>query len=105
MKKIECFISPEREKSLIEALQTAGVGGVTSYPVRGFGKQNRTVSGSLLPKVKFELLVLETEYEKIIDIIFKTAQTGGFGSGKIAVYNIENVIRIRTGETGAKALY
>lgn len=105
MKKIECYLREADIKPLIDALNNTGVGGVTVYPVQGFGRQKGKGEGTLLPKMKVEIIVLEVELERILNTIMSISQKGSMGDGKIAVSPVDDVIRIRTGENGAKALY
>jgi len=112
MKKIEAIIKPFKLDEVKDALQDAGVSGITVTDVRGFGRQkgnSEVYQGAeyiidFLPKVKLELVVSDTISARVIDIIKKAANEGRIGDGKIFVYDIENVIRIRTGEEGEDAL-
>ena len=95
-----------------EALKSAGVQGITVTEVRGFGRQGghtETYRGAeyqidFLPKTKIELVVDETSLDSVVDTIMKAAATGKIGDGKIWVTNVEQVIRIRTGEQGRDAV-
>ena len=112
MKKIEAIIRPHLLESVKDALQTLGVQGMTISEVKGFGRQKghtEVYRGSeykveFVPKLKIEVILDEEVVEGAIDAIIKTARTGKFGDGKIFVSNIEEVIRIRTGETGIDAV-
>lgn len=112
MKKIECIIRPEKLEEVKEALNSIGIKGMTVTQVFGCGLQKgRTeyyrgveVSLNLLPKVKIELVIPDTEVEKVIDIVSSFARSGNIGDGKIFIYNIEDAVRIRTGERGEKAI-
>ena len=112
MKKIEAIIQPSRFESVKEALKEIGVEGITVSEVRGHGRQKghtevyrgREYSVDLLPKVKLELVVADTESAKVIDTIMSAAKTGKIGDGKIFVYTLEDAIRIRNGERGDTAL-
>lgn len=112
MKKIEAVVKPEMFDEIKEALNASGVKGITISQVLGHGNQKgqkqfyRGVQTgvNLLPKIKIEAVVHDSDVEKIIDVILKTAQTGSIGDGKIFVYNVEEAIRIRTGERGDEAL-
>jgi nitrogen regulatory protein P-II 1 len=105
MKKIECYVRETDVDALVEALDKGGVGGLTVYSVQGFGRQRGKGSSLLLPKRKVEVIVLDIEVEKVLNTISQVTQKGGFGDGKIAILPVDDVIRIRTGEKGAKALY
>jgi nitrogen regulatory protein PII len=96
MKKIECYIRESDVPALVEALAKTGVGGVSVFPVQGFGKQRSKGQGTLLPKMKVEVFTLDIETEYVL---------GTFGDGKIAILPVDDVIRIRTGEKGAKAVF
>ena len=95
-----------------EALKAAGVQGMTVSEVRGFGRQGghtETYRGAeyqidFVPKAMIELVVDDSSVEQIIDVIAKAASTGKIGDGKIWVTNVEQIIRIRTGEHGADAI-
>ena len=100
MKKIECVVRPERAAAVEQALRKAHVGGVTMSEVKGFGLQARAARS----KVKLEIYAMDYELEKVLKLIQATAYTGRVGDGKIAVLPLDNVIRIRTQEQGAKAL-
>lgn len=112
MKKIEAIIKPFKLDEVKEALQDVGLQGITVIEAKGFGRQKghtELYRGAeyvvdFLPKVKIELVVIDEALESAIDAIRKAAQTGRIGDGKIFVSNIEEVIRIRTGETGADAI-
>ena len=112
MKKIECIIRPEKLDEVKEALNEAGILGMTVTDVLGCGRQKgrkevyRGVEYTLnlLPKIKIETVVNDEDIEKIVKIIIDTAKTGLIGDGKIFVSTIDNAIRIRTGETGQDAL-
>ena len=112
MKKIEVIIREEALDSLKRALSEAGFSPLTAYPVRGRGRQGgikyRWPEGveyyDLLPRVKVEIVVNDDEVEKIIDIIMRTVRRGVPGDGKIFILPVEEVIRIRTGERGDKAV-
>ena len=105
MKKIECYIREADAESVVSALAKAGVGGITTYPVRGFGRQQAKGSQTLMPKAKIEVFALDIEVDKILQAISSVAKKGRFGDGKIAVLPVDDVIRIRTGEKGAKAVF
>jgi len=113
VKKIEAIIKPFKLDEVKEALVEAGIEGMTVSEVKGYGRQqghSELYRGNeyvidFIPKVKIEIVVSSDEYANTaIDIIKNTANTGKIGDGKIFVSSIENVIRIRTGETDADAL-
>ncbi|MCB2210678.1 P-II family nitrogen regulator [bacterium] len=112
MKKIEAIIRPYHLDQVKEALLEVGVQGMTVSEVRGFGRQRghsemyrgREYQIDFIPKVKLEIIV-ESELEtRVIEVISKAARSGKLGDGKIFVYPIEEVIRIRTGESGPDAI-
>jgi len=112
MKKIEAIIRPFKLEEVKEALVEEGIRGLTISEVRGYGRQKghtETYRGSeyhieFVPKIKIEVVVEDSKAEKIIDAILRTAKTGQVGDGKIFITNIEDVIRIRTDESGKQAL-
>ena len=112
MKKIEAIIKPFKLDDIREALADQGITGMTVTEVKGFGRQKghtELYRGAeymvdFLPKVKIELVVPDDILETCIETIMKTAQTGKIGDGKIFVYNVEQVIRIRTGEMDESAI-
>ncbi|WP_085247063.1 nitrogen regulatory protein P-II [Gilliamella mensalis] len=112
MKKIEAIIKPFKLDDIREALADQGITGMTVTEVKGFGRQKghtELYRGAeymvdFLPKVKIELVVSDDILEMCIETIMKTAQTGKIGDGKIFVYNVEQVIRIRTGEMDESAI-
>ena len=112
MKKIEAIIKPFKLDEVREALSELGVTGVTVTEVKGFGRQKghtELYRGAeyvvdFLPKIKLELVVSDSVTDSAIDAIVKTARTGKIGDGKIFVTSVEQVIRIRTGETGEEAV-
>jgi nitrogen regulatory protein P-II 1 len=112
MKKIEAIIKPFKLDDVREALSEAGVSGLTVTEVKGFGRQKghtELYRGAeyvvdFLPKVKVELVVAENLVERCIEAISAAARTGKIGDGKIFVYPVEQVVRIRTGETGEAAI-
>jgi len=112
MKKIEAIIRPFKLEEVKEALVEEGIRGLTIYEVSGYGRQKghtETYRGSeyhieFVPKIKIEVVVEDSKAEKIIDAILRTAKTGQVGDGKIFITNIEDVIRIRTDESGKQAL-
>ena len=112
MKKIEAIIKPFKLDEVREALSEIGVSGLTVTEVKGFGRQKghtELYRGAeyvvdFLPKVKIEIVVPDPLADTAIDSIVKAARTGKIGDGKIFVSNVEQVIRIRTGETGIDAV-
>lgn len=105
MKKIECYIRQSDAERLIEALAKTGIGGVTAYPVQGFGRQRAKGHGLLMAKMKLEVFALDMEVDVVLNTISEVTRKGGFGDGKIAILPVDDVIRIRTGEKGAKAVF
>src|SRR3990167_7007695 len=108
MKKVEAIIRPERLTILKDALEELGYPGMTVTDVKGHGAQRgittiSTFRVDLLSKVKVELVVADSEVEKIVQCITKESQTGSIGDGKIFISNIEDVLRIRKGKRGKKA--
>jgi nitrogen regulatory protein P-II 1 len=112
LKKIESIIRPHLLDAVKNALQEIGVVGMTVGEVKGFGRQRghtETYRGAeykvdFLPKLKIEVAVPVALLEPAVDAIMKTARTGKFGDGKIFVWSLEEVVRIRTGERGDQAL-
>lgn len=112
MKLITAVVKPFKLDDVRESLSEIGVQGITVTEVKGFGRQKchtELYRGAeyvvdFLPKVKIEVAVAEDLTEKVIEAITKAANTGKIGDGKIFVTSLEQVIRIRTGETGADAL-
>lgn len=100
MKKIECIIRPDRLPLVEQALRNEQVGGMTVSEVKGFGRQRKTASA----KIKIEMYVMEMDLHRVLDALQVAAYTGKVGDGKIAVLPLEQVVRIRTQETGAAAL-
>jgi len=112
MKKIEAVIKPFKLDEVREALSEVGVAGLTVTEVKGFGRQKghtELYRGAeyvvdFLPKIKLEIVVAEASVDAAIDAIVKAARTGKIGDGKIFVSSVEQVVRIRTGETGESAI-
>lgn len=112
MKKIEAVIKPFKLDEVREALSEMGVTGLTVTEVKGFGRQKghtELYRGAeyvvdFLPKVKIEVIIADSLVEQVIDTIVKAARTGKIGDGKIFVTAVEQVVRIRTGETGESAV-
>ena len=112
MKLVTAVIKPFKLDEVREALSTLGVQGITVTEVKGFGRQKghtELYRGAeyvvdFLPKVKLEIAVDEGIVERVIEAIEQAARTGKIGDGKVFVFDLEQVIRIRTGETGSDAL-
>jgi nitrogen regulatory protein PII len=112
MKKIEAIIKPFKLDEVREALAEVGVTGLTVTEVKGFGRQKghtELYRGAeyvvdFLPKVKIEVVVSSDKLEAVLDAIVKAARTGKIGDGKIFVMSVEQVVRIRTGETNEAAI-
>ena len=112
MKKIEAIIKPFKLDEVREAVSDIGVSGLNVTEVKGFGRQKghtELYRGAeyvvdFLPKVKIEIVVGDDAVEGAIDSIVKAARTGKIGDGKIFISNVEQVVRIRTGETGELAI-
>ena len=112
MKKIEAIIKPFKLDEVKEALHDIGLQGITVVEAKGFGRQKghtELYRGAeyivdFLPKVKIELVLEDSLVERAIEAILQVAATGRIGDGKIFVSTIDEVIRIRTGETGADAI-
>ena len=112
MKKVEAIIKPFKLDEVKDALQEAGLQGITVIEAKGFGRQKghtELYRGAeyvvdFLPKVKIEVALEEDLLDKVIDAISKAANTGKVGDGKIFITTLEEVVRIRTGETGPEAV-
>ena len=112
MKLVTAIIKPFRLDDVRDALAQLGVKGITVSEVKGFGRQKghtelyrgAEYTVDFLPKTKIEAAVSEEIVDQVIEAIAEAARTGKIGDGKIFVYNIEQVLRIRTGESGADAL-
>lgn len=112
MKLITAIIKPSRLDPVMDALQQVGISGLTVSEVRGFGRQKgktEVYRGAeyevkLLPKVKIEIALPSALVEKAVDAIATHAKTGKIGDGKIWVYDLDSVLRIRTGETDQAAI-
>ena len=112
MKEIEAIIKPFKLDEVKEAIQDVGIQGITVVEAKGFGRQKghtELYRGAeyvvdFLPKVKVEVVVSDEQLDKTIEAIRNAAQTGRIGDGKIFVSTIEDVIRIRTGESGEEAI-
>ena len=112
MKKIEAIIKPFKTEPVKEALMAVGVEGMTLSEVKGFGRQKghseiyrgTEYTVDFLPKVKFEMVVPDDRAQRVVEAILRTAKTGKIGDGKIFVGQVEEAVRIRTGERGMEAL-
>ncbi|MDF2941746.1 MAG: transcriptional regulator [Herbinix sp.] len=112
MKKLEIIIRPERLEDLKQILEESKANGLMITNVMGYGKQKGYVNiyrgtechVNLLPKVKVETVVTAEVAEVIIEKVLKEINTGNYGDGKIFIYEVEDVVRIRTGERGRDAL-
>jgi nitrogen regulatory protein PII len=112
MKKIEAIIKPFKLEEVKDALTELGVYGMTVSEVRGFGRQKghkEAYRGTeytieFVPKTKIEVVVVDSLANKVVETIIRTAKTGSIGDGKIFVSNLDEVVRIRTGETGDHAI-
>jgi nitrogen regulatory protein P-II 1 len=112
MKKIEAIIKPFKLDDVKDALNTIGIKGMTISEVKGYGRQKgqkEVYRGAeyvvnFIPKIKLEIVVTEAEAEDVVKKICEAAYTGNIGDGKIFVLPIEEVIRVRTGERGDKAV-
>ena len=112
MKKIEAIIKPFKLDDVKEALQELGLQGMTVLEAKGFGRQKGQTElyrgaeyvVDFLPKIKIEVVVADDQLSRAVDAIQAAARTGRIGDGKIFVSEIIEVVRIRTGETGASAI-
>ena len=112
MKKVEAIIKPFKLDKVREALSELGVTGLTVTEVKGFGRQKghtELYRGAeyvvdFVPKVKVEVVVADSLVERAIEAVLKAARTGKIGDGKIFITNVEQVVRIRTGESGEAAI-
>jgi nitrogen regulatory protein P-II 1 len=112
MKMVEAIVKPFKLDEVKEALTKAGIQGMTVEEVKGFGRQKghtelyrgAEYSVDFLPKVKIQIIVPDDKAAEVVQVITNAAKTGKIGDGKIFVSNVEEVIRIRTGEKGADAV-
>jgi nitrogen regulatory protein P-II 1 len=112
VKKVECIIKPFKLEDVKEALADIGITGMTISEVKGFGRQKghtELYRGSeytvdFLPKVKIEIIVKDEDVDRVVESIATAARTGRIGDGKIFIYPLEKIIRIRTGEIDAEAI-
>ncbi len=112
MKKVEAIVRHFKLEDVKNALTEEGIHGMTVCEVRGYGRQKghteiyrgTEYAVDFVPKVKIEVVCTDENLDQVIQTILRTAQTGQIGDGKVFVQNLENAIRIRTGETGNEAL-
>jgi nitrogen regulatory protein P-II 1 len=112
MKKIEAIIKPFKLDEVKNALNEIGIHGMTITDVKGFGRQKGHVEiyrgteyeVNFLPKIKIEVVVPDSIIDKVMSTIIEKAKTGDIGDGKIFLYSLEDVVRIRTGEHGEAAI-
>lgn len=112
MKLVTAIVKPFKSEDVREALSEIGIQGMTVTEVKGFGRQkghSELYRGSeyvvdFLPKIRIEVAIDDSQLDAVVDAITKTANTGKVGDGKIFVSSLDEVIRIRTGETGADAV-
>jgi nitrogen regulatory protein P-II 1 len=112
MKKVEAIIKPFKLDEVKSGLHLIGINGMTVTEVKGFGRQKGHVEVyrgteyevNFLPKIKIEVVIPDSMIDKVISAIIEKARTGNIGDGKIFLYSLEDVIRIRTGEKGETAI-
>ena len=112
MKLITAIIKPFKLQEVREALVDAGISGLTVTEVKGYGRQKghtemyrgAEYAVDILPKIKLDILIEDNSLETVVEAISKTANTGKIGDGKIFVLDVQQTIRVRTGETGADAV-
>ncbi len=112
MKKVEAVIKPFKLDEVKDKLNEIGVKGITVSEVKGFGRQKghtELYRGAeyvvdFLPKIKLEIIITDNQLDDVVNAIIKSAQTGRIGDGKIFITNLEDTIRIRTGEHGEDAI-
>lgn len=112
MKKVEAVIRPERLDIVMEELGKLGYPGVTISEVKGHGKQKGITHMwrgaeyrvEFLPKIKLEVVILDEDLGRVTASIVRAARTGSIGDGKVFIYDVENAVRVRTGESGFKAI-
>ncbi len=112
MKKVEAYIKPFKLDEVKEALMEIDVGGMSVTEVKGFGRQKghtELYRGSeyqvdFLPKIKIEIVIKDSDLDRVVDAIVSAAKTGQIGDGKIFVSAVEEAVRIRTGESGEEVL-
>jgi nitrogen regulatory protein P-II 1 len=112
MKKVEAVIKPFKLDEVKDTLNEIGIKGITVTEVKGFGRQKghtELYRGAeyvvdFLPKIKLEIIIADDQLDEVVNAIIKSAQTGRIGDGKIFITNLEDTIRIRTGEHGEDAI-
>ena len=112
MKKIEAIIKPFKLDEVKNSLSQIGIQGLTVYEAKGFGRQKghtelyrgAEYQVDFLPKVKLEIAVNDDQVDRLVEVITENARTGKIGDGKVFVYNLEQAVRIRTGEADSEAL-
>ena len=112
MKKVEAIIKPFKLDEVKDALNSIGIHGMTITEVKGFGRQKGHVEVyrgteyevNFIPKIKMEVVVADAIIDKVVSTIIEKAKTGNIGDGKLFIYSLEDVIRIRTGEKGESAI-
>jgi len=112
MQLVTAIIKPFKLDDVRDALSEVGINGITVTEVKGFGRQKghtELYRGAeyivdFLPKIKLEIAVIDDLVERVVEAIVQAASTGKIGDGKVFVYKLEEVVRIRTGETGAQAI-
>jgi len=112
VKKTEAIIKPFKTEPVREALMAAGVEGMTLSEVKGFGRQKghseiyrgTEYTVDFLPKIKFEIVIADDRAQRAVEVILEKAKTGKIGDGKIFLTEVEDAVRIRTGERGMEAL-
>ena len=112
MKKIEAIVRPEKLDGIRQALELSGYPGITIIEAEGHGKQKGAIQQwqggnyklEFLPKVKVQIVCVDSDEDKIVKTLIEAAFTGGVGDGKIFIYDVAKAVRIRTQEQGEKAL-
>lgn len=112
MMKIEAIIRDTMVETVKDQLANSGISGMTSWEVRGFGRQKGKTTSyrgaeytvDFVPKAKIELIVADEDADRVVETILASARTGNIGDGKIFVFPVSQCIRIRTGETGKGAI-
>jgi nitrogen regulatory protein P-II 1 len=112
MKKIEAIIKPFRLDDVKNELQSIGISGMTITEVKGHGRQKghkeiyrgAEYNVDLIPKIKLEVVIPDSMTDRVVESIMKTARTGKIGDGKIFIMPVDDIVRIRTGETGDVAI-
>lgn len=112
MKKVEAIIKPFKLDEVKDALNSIGIHGMTITEVKGFGRQKGHVEVyrgteyevNFIPKIKMEVVVADAIIDKVVSTIIEKAKTGNIGDGKLFIYSLEDVIRIRTGDRGEAAI-